>query len=482
MKKIICLILLLLTLSFPLKVFPVEVKGMIMEDTIWKQSDSPYIVTSDVTVLEGVKLIIKAGTVIRFTQKTSLIIFGELNARGTEEKRIIFTAHIDKPYGGFWGGIKFEPNSIGAVFGNNKYLKGSIIEFAIIEYAGGVMYTDKGNDVSYDFTWVPKIFASIYAPQITLLLRNNIIRNITSKESLFGILSAGKVLENTLESIEAGEAGLCCAIQTEDDIIGNKISNIISNPQTNLYGIRSMGKRIENNIIDGLRAKSEPHYSKNSGSTYGIDSFSQPASIKGNIIRNISAFAHFGRIEISGINADDGSTIEDNKILKLATNSDGYGILTSKSKVLGNELSDISGDGIKAYSNSVIKNNKINLVKKTSITGGDHAVIEGNILNGYSLGIELENSATVENNLIKNGEIGIKFTSGIFSQNSIYNNSNYNFYLLGNDDVDITNNYWGTIDKSEIYNKIFDYYKDKTKGKVNFLPFLSKDPFLSYTE
>ena len=70
-----------------------------------KQSESPYIVTDDVTVLEGVTLVIEPGTEIRFAAKKSLKVFGELIARGIKDKNILFTAHSEKPKWGFWGGI-----------------------------------------------------------------------------------------------------------------------------------------------------------------------------------------------------------------------------------------------------------------------------------------------------------------------------------------------------------------------------------------
>jgi len=63
-------------------------------DTTWSLSDSPYIVTGDVTVNNSSTLTIEPGVEIRFGTETGIFIgsyrdnFGSLSAKGTEEAPI----------------------------------------------------------------------------------------------------------------------------------------------------------------------------------------------------------------------------------------------------------------------------------------------------------------------------------------------------------------------------------------------------------
>ena len=42
------------------------------------------------------------------------------------------------------------------------------------------------------------------------------------------------------------------------------------------------------------------------------------------------------------------------------------------------------------------------------------------------------------------------------------------------DDVNVTNNWWGTTNESAIANSFYDYYTDFNLGKVNFVPYLTE--------
>jgi hypothetical protein len=79
----------------------------IAEDTIWPVSGSPYIVPNDVQVYQGVTLTIEKGTEVRFDVGASLIIGGELIARGEDQELIKFTSNEPVPSAGSWKGIEF---------------------------------------------------------------------------------------------------------------------------------------------------------------------------------------------------------------------------------------------------------------------------------------------------------------------------------------------------------------------------------------
>jgi hypothetical protein len=68
-----------------------SVGGTLSVDTTWYATNSPYHVTSAVTVASNVTLTIEAGVVVEFRQGTGITIYGGLRANGTESQRIRLT-------------------------------------------------------------------------------------------------------------------------------------------------------------------------------------------------------------------------------------------------------------------------------------------------------------------------------------------------------------------------------------------------------
>jgi len=91
-----------------------KVSGNISEDTFWSAEDSPYIISGDMEILQGVTLTIEAGAVITMKETTSsygsIIVQGKLEATGTANNHIVFTGNKDPMFGGttpgYWGGFK----------------------------------------------------------------------------------------------------------------------------------------------------------------------------------------------------------------------------------------------------------------------------------------------------------------------------------------------------------------------------------------
>jgi hypothetical protein len=147
-SKIFYLFLLSIFVSLPVtSQADTNITTNINMDTIWDESGSPYILSGEVQVYEGVRLTIESGVEIRFNQGAGLLIAGELRARGTAGKYITFTSNADTPSRGDWEHISFVNTAVSATFepdfeyeySNNQillnYSSGSIIEYAIIEYA-----------------------------------------------------------------------------------------------------------------------------------------------------------------------------------------------------------------------------------------------------------------------------------------------------------------------------------------------------------
>ncbi|MBI2056559.1 MAG: right-handed parallel beta-helix repeat-containing protein [Candidatus Sungbacteria bacterium] len=69
-------------------------------DTTLTKSGSPYLITADFLIPAGKTLTLEAGTIVKFVDGTNLTVAGILNANGSENEQVVFTAAKDDSYGG----------------------------------------------------------------------------------------------------------------------------------------------------------------------------------------------------------------------------------------------------------------------------------------------------------------------------------------------------------------------------------------------
>jgi hypothetical protein len=110
---------LLLAFAPPLVSADTTVGGTISTDTTWTAADSPYIVTSSITVkgtdgADGITtLTIEPGAEVKFNQYCGMHIGassgdpGALDARGSASDPIVFTSNKATPAPGDWYYIRF---------------------------------------------------------------------------------------------------------------------------------------------------------------------------------------------------------------------------------------------------------------------------------------------------------------------------------------------------------------------------------------
>ncbi|MBP9853775.1 MAG: hypothetical protein KBD53_02775 [Candidatus Omnitrophica bacterium] len=109
-----------------------NISSNITSDTALCRSHSPYTVTGDISVLNGAKLKIHPGVVVKFKAGASLSIgngdnsTGILLAQGTEAEPILFTSELRNPAPGDWDQIRITTT------GTEKV----ILDHIIVEYAG----------------------------------------------------------------------------------------------------------------------------------------------------------------------------------------------------------------------------------------------------------------------------------------------------------------------------------------------------------
>ena len=115
-----------------------NVSGTISSNTTWTKEESPYIVVYDITVPSGVTLTIQPGVVVKFQSGKSITIAGELIAKGIEAEPITFTSAREPTLKGDWKGILFANSAIDASYDEaGNYIAGCILEWCLVEYAGG---------------------------------------------------------------------------------------------------------------------------------------------------------------------------------------------------------------------------------------------------------------------------------------------------------------------------------------------------------
>ncbi len=156
------LFLTVVTVIFIPKAGAIEVSGDITSDTSWNESNTPHVVTGDITIAEGVTLTIGPGVVVEFQETGSsngyqIQVDGTLQAKGEEGRPILFTID-DKAY--YWGHIEFTGTSTPW---DETDGSGCMLQYCIIEYAGN------GN-VDADLK------ASIRCESASVLIENSIVR------------------------------------------------------------------------------------------------------------------------------------------------------------------------------------------------------------------------------------------------------------------------------------------------------------------
>lgn len=363
--------------------YSTEVSGNIDTDTIWNLTDSPYILTGTVQVLQGAMLTIEPGVVVKFNNGARLNAEGNISAIGNKSQLITFTANgtTDSYY------ISFNENPQAS----------SILEYCLIERCSGI--SNHGHVLSlvrckFDDNHGHSSLLALYREEKYIVSESEFTNN-TFDEKLISsgyntIIKDNIFVNNNLNS---------SALWTGKALINAKSDAVIS------------GNSIENNFAPAIF----------------IDNKS---SIKSNLLPT--------------------GEISNNRIINC-----GY--------------SDGVGGGICV----------------TGISDGKLSILDNTIIANRGSGLELRqyNIIEVKRNIFKNNRSSIASSIFLWNGNTsweriIENNDIYGTVRLGGKNVDvyIPNNYWGTIDKAIIDERIYDYYDNTNEGKLIYTPFANK-PF-----
>ncbi len=127
--------------------FSTRVGGRISKNTIWTIANSPYEVTKDITIDEGVVLSVEPGVIVKLRKDVDIFVKGGLNAVGTEYNKIVFTSSGDQ-IAGYWGGLNFKETTL-----DDR----SALKYCEFYYGGSSSYGESGYPIVLDLRANPSI-------------------------------------------------------------------------------------------------------------------------------------------------------------------------------------------------------------------------------------------------------------------------------------------------------------------------------------
>jgi hypothetical protein len=394
--------------------------GALTASTTWSKSDSPFLVTGDVTVNSGDTLTIEAGVEVRFTpssddlsggndaNRSELYVKGTLIADGTASDTIVFTSNAESPSSGDWYGIYLKDSGAHGSFTYNR------IEYATYAIRSYDMYGSTSDTtritnsrIHHSGTAIQSDYSGRYD-----LIENNIIHDLTSYGIYFANWSyngAGAIRKNRLLAVD--NTGIF--FQAQGSFI------------------------ISDNYIDG---------GNGDGMYIG---YMKEVTVRQDTIQNKSG---------NGIRFDQGA------------------IATSQWRAISNVIKDNGSIGIQAnYASVTVDSNTISGHSNYGVylstdfnTPVTDTLRYNTIINNGNYGVRVENYAGP---FVQYNDIYDHTTY------DYYNNA------TTGDELDARYNFWGTTTTTEMNSgsnpkgiaKIYDYYDDSNKGFVNYGGYLASE-------
>ncbi len=414
------------------------VGGFIMSDTTWTAAGGPYIVEDSIAVIGGATLTVDPGVEVRFEPGLALVVdTGALIARGTELSPIRFTAN--QGIANRWAYLQFSDGAVNASFdGGGNYLSGSILEHAIVEYAGststeGAVRAINSSPFIVSSTVQQNARTGLYvngSGASSIHVEDNTISSNTNNgvyvyNADWAQLSGNTISGNTDSGVYVDGSG--SSTLTDNTITDNTGSGV--------YVWSSGSSTLTNNTISGNTA----------GSGGGVYlRYSGSFTLTDNTITDNTASNLGGGVYLSA----SASTLTNNTITNNTAGGHGGGLY-------------VSSDGAVSLSQDRITANHTNLV--------DGA---GGVFVGYSgVGLDLTGPDDPDN-----PELSVQIYGNDGYQ--FYNNSAFggSFGYTDPGNVDARYVYWGTTDPAHIEAGIYDFFDSASKGVVFYDPYTVPEP------
>ncbi len=394
-----------------------SVAGNILTDRTWTKANNPYLVTGNLYLASGVTLTIEPGVEVRFAANYSIEIDGIFIARGTAALPIHFGGPTTQP----WGYIYFRDGSTDAEYeAGGQYVSGSIMQYCIVEYAGGASIADNG---------------ALRMLNAHPFIDNCTIRNSTAVGiKAWGLTRTLKIHNNTIYNNLDSTYGAGIYLSQS------------SYPNPNPAGI----SRIFNNTIS---------YNETSNSGGGAYITGKTVDFLKNVVTHNKA-RNGGGVYSSGT-----TNIAGNLLLQNTATSAGGGLYNGN-PIENNIFSDnLASNGGAFSGGSTLRNNSF--VRNAATNNATWYLSSSNIYNNLVAFNKATGGAPNQNNFLNSSSIIINFNN-FFGNTSTY--EMFNNLAVSAKDIEAASNWWGTKVEEEIIARIYDYLLDNTKGRVNFIP------------
>jgi plastocyanin/aerobic-type carbon monoxide dehydrogenase small subunit (CoxS/CutS family) len=388
-----------------------NLSGTINNDTTWALSGSPYTITGNVLVSNGVTLTIQPGVVINFSDDFKILVKGNIISSGTSESLITFNGNSSEgsnqmiifkstnlsnstiTYNVFNGpqkAIQLADESEG----NEDSTKNSeILTVTYSDFNNAGLYT-KGYSTSAELKFENSTFDDLiikgYYPRSEPITFTNCVINNSSIDSdayNLGISIISSTIKNS--NITMG----CCSANflfNGSIVYNSNISNGMGSPVNGLF------KVVNSFFVSSSINLPSSHFVSEKSIFFSKNSASDMLSIGNTEISNSSFIGYDETLSSTGI-----------KISGRA----GYNI------------------------------------------GGNTNITYSTLLN-FNSGLVFDGKNTIS-----------------IANNNIFSNNLYNVKNNTSSDLILENNYWGTSTEAEIQNLLYDSNEDVDKGTIDYTPF-----------
>lgn len=454
--------------------------GIVANDLTLRSVDTPHTLSGSLLVSSNAKLTLEPGTVLRVDRDMALVVAGLFEARGTPSLPIRFTSGNPIQQPGDWAGIVFTDTSVDAQYNINGYVSGSILENAIIEYAG-----------AGDGPGTAALRLADAAPYVNLTtIRNNHgtgIHAALDPTRLSSPRIANNTIVNNTRGIFASFPGNTLLLD------GNTISDntedgiILNDAIAESLGVATVvNNQISGNGGDGIRAISNGTVtiqsngiSRNRRGVNITDNHNGGLTITGNLIQNNQPLGGIF------INPNGAIAISRNTVIFNTHETNGGGL----------SMSGLPGSGVASITNNIFAGNT------AALDGGGvyldwtetRPVVQSTIANNVFAGNVAPRNAAARLGLLQN--LDYFFTANTVTQNrsttagtaailanikatltARQNNwfNNTATYTLQNatantgSALSALGNWWGTASEPAIQAAIFDFSDDGTRSAVTY--------------
>ncbi|MFZ4724717.1 MAG: alpha/beta fold hydrolase [Paludibacter sp.] len=432
--------------SFEPAVIPATsiVGGNYFVSQYWPLSKSPYTISNNVNLAEGMTLTIEPGVVVNFAGAYEIMTMGHIIADGTATNNITFNANNNQCTFFDFKNTNLSDTHL-SYLKLNGYMVKPVNPWDALTVSKAVITQGTCSD-TISLTNVTMQNAALFNKIPLVITNSNLISLYAITQGTDNNLSNIIIQNSTLKSSDFGS-------QYEGGSI--KINNSIGSNLnfTNQGGMSTSQVEISNSKITNSNINVRMiNYFSLSNTTLNvctINIMTPPNSTNATFIKKT-------KINNSNITI---SNWWDNLDLKLDST-----VINNSSLTLG------SGNSI--VTNCIFKTDSTQTLNLNGTITKSQFIGNNNKLGGVGLDAI---SGTITSSTIVNHRIGLQTGTLTINNSNLINHSQYAIINTGANAIDAKSNYWGVgaTTTATIKAEIFDYYKDLNLGKVAYDNYLS---------